>query len=87
MDKHKNTAAVINRLSRAIGHLTAVKNMVMAERDCSEILMQLSAVKAEIVNTSKVILKDHLDHCIIDAVKENDEIAMEQIKAAIDKLL
>lgn len=85
--EHEHTKAVLNRLSRAIGHLTAVKNMVENGRDCSEVLIQLSAIKSEIVNTSKVILKDHIDHCIIDAVKENDENAIEELKSAIDKLL
>lgn len=37
--KHK----VINRLSRAIGHLNKVKQMVQDDADCSEILIQLSA--------------------------------------------
>lgn len=85
--EHEQTKAVLNRLSRAIGHLTAVKNMVENGRDCAEVLIQLSAIKSEIVNTSKVILKDHIDHCIIDAVKENDENAIEELKSAIDKLL
>ena len=87
MEKHEHTTAVLNRLSRAIGHLNAVKTMIENGRDCSEVLIQLSAVKSEITNTSKVILKDHLDHCIANAVKENNEMTIEQLKAAIDKLL
>ena len=74
-------------MSRAIGHMNAVKKMVEDGRDCSEVLIQLSAVRSEITNLSKVILKDHIDHCIIDAVKENDEAAIEQLKGAIEKLL
>ena len=48
MHTHKNTQAVLNRMSRAIGHMTAVKRMIEEDRDCSEILIQLSAVKSEI---------------------------------------
>ncbi len=48
---HENTTAVINRLSRAIGHLEAVKRMVEEGRDCSEVLVQLAAVKSAINNT------------------------------------
>ena len=87
MEKHEHTKAVLNRMSRAIGHMNAVKKMVEDGRDCSEVLIQLSAVRSEITNLSKVILKDHIDHCIIDAVKENDEAAIEQLKGAIEKLL
>ena len=84
---HKHTKAVLNRMSRAIGHMNAVKKMIEDRRDCSEVLIQLSAIKSEITGVSKVILKDHIDHCIVDAVKENDEDAIENLKGAIDKLL
>ena len=47
---HTNTKAVLNRLSRTIGHLEAVKRMVEDGRDCSEVLIQLSAVKSAINN-------------------------------------
>lgn len=84
---HEHTKAVLNRMSRAIGHMNAVKKMIEEGRDCSDVLIQLSAIKSEITGVSKVILKDHIDHCIVDAVKENDENAIENLKGAIDKLL
>ena len=48
---HANTKAVLNRLSRAIGHLESIRRMVEDGRDCSEVLVQLSAVKSAINNT------------------------------------
>ena len=84
---HEHTKAVLNRMSRAIGHMNAVKKMIEDGRDCSDVLIQLSAIKSEITGVSKVILKDHIDHCIVDAVKENDEDAIENLKGAIGKLL
>ena len=87
MEKHEHTKAVLNRMSRAIGHMNAVKKMIEEGRDCSEVLIQLSAIRAEIMNASKVILKDHIQHCIVDAVKENDEKTIENLKGAIEKLL
>ena len=84
---HEHTKAVLNRMSRAIGHMNAVKKMIEDGRDCSDVLIQLSAIKSEITGVSKVILKDHIDHCIVDAVKDNDEDSIEQLKGAIDKLL
>ena len=84
---HEHTKAVLNRMSRAIGHMNAVKKMIEEGRDCSDVLIQLSAIKSEITGVSRVILKDHIDHCIVDAVKDNDEDAIENLKGAIDKLL
>ncbi|MGX8797773.1 metal-sensing transcriptional repressor [Fusibacter sp. JL298sf-3] len=84
---HKQTKSVLNRLSRASGHLDSVKRMVEDGRDCSEVLVQLSAVIAALKNTSKVILKDHIETCIVDAVETGDETALESLNKAIDQLL
>ena len=43
--------AISNRLAKAIGHLESVKRMVEDGRDCSDVLIQLAAVKAAINNT------------------------------------
>lgn len=84
---HAHTKAVINRLSRAIGHLESVKRMVEDGRDCSEVLIQLAAVKSALNNTGKVILKDHIEHCIVDAVQDGDMEAINQLNKAIDQFM
>ncbi len=84
---HTHTKEVSNRLARAIGHLQKVKQMVDSGEDCSEVLVQLAAVKSAINNTGKVILKDHLEHCIVHAVEDGDEQMLEELNEAIDKFL
>lgn len=84
---HENTKAVLNRLSRAIGHLESVKKMVEDGRDCSEVLVQIAAVRSAINNIGKVILEDHIRHCIVDAVEENDQQAIENLCQAIEKFI
>ena len=80
---HTNTKAVLNRLSRAIGHLESIKRMVEDGRDCSEVLIQLAAVRSALGNTGKVILEDHINHCIVDAVEHGDMQAVEELNKAI----
>ena len=84
---HTHTKAVVNRLSRAIGHLTSVRGMVEQGRDCSEVLVQLAAVRSAINGVCEVILKDHLEHCIDDAVKKGDMTALTELKYAVELLL
>ena len=84
---HTNTKNVLNRLSRSIGHLNAVRNMVEDGRDCSEVLIQLSAVRSAINGICKVILKDHIDHCIVDAVKTGDMETINELNHAIEMLM
>ena len=78
---------VSNRLARAIGHLQKVKQMVDDDEDCSDVLIQLAAVKSEINNTGKVILKDHMEHCIVHAVEDGDTEMIDELNAAIDKFM
>ena len=84
---HENQKAVINRLARAIGHLEKVKRMVEDGADCSEVLVQLAAVRSAIDNTGKVILQDHMRHCMVDAVAAGDQEAIEDLCKAIDKYM
>lgn len=84
---HAHTKAVLNRLSRAIGHLESIRRMVEDGRDCTEVLVQLSAVKAAINNTGKVILQDHIEHCIVDAVESGDKKALDELSMAIDRFI
>lgn len=84
---HTQTKAVLNRMSRIIGHMEAIKTMVEDGRDCAEVLVQISAVRSALNGVGKVILKDHIEHCIVDAVKENDVETIDELKKAIDKFL
>ena len=84
---HQHTRAVVNRLARAIGHLESVRKMVEDGRDCSEVLVQLAAVRSALNNTAKVILKDHVEHCLADAVESGDMEAIEQLNRAIEQFM
>lgn len=84
---HANTKSVLNRLARAIGHLESIKRMVEDGRDCTEVLIQLSAVKSALNNTGKIILQDHIEHCIVDAIESGDHEALEELNKAIDQFV
>ncbi|MEG0775431.1 metal-sensing transcriptional repressor [Clostridium sp.] len=85
--EHENTKAVVNRLSRAIGHLESVKRMVEDGKDCSEILIQIAAVKSAVNNIGKIILQDHINNCVVDAVETGDKKVLEDLNSAIEKFI
>ena len=84
---HENQKAVLNRLARAAGHLEKVRRMVEEGHDCSEVLVQLAAVRSALDNTGKVILQDHIRHCMVDAVEAGDETAIDELCEAVNKFL
>ena len=84
---HENKKAVLNRMSRIIGHMQSVKNMVENDRDCSEVLIQLSAINSAIQSVSRVVLKEHLSTCIVEAVREGNYESIDELNGAIDKFM
>lgn len=84
---HESTKAVLNRMNRAIGHMEAVKTMIEDGRDCSEVLIQIAAVRSAINNIGKIILEDHINHCLVDAIETGDEQVLKDLNEAINKFV
>ena len=84
---HTQTKAVLNRMSRLIGHMESIKKMVEEGRDCSEVLIQLSAVHSALQGVGKVILKDHIEHCLVDAMDSGDTAEIEELNKAIEQFM
>jgi CsoR family transcriptional regulator, copper-sensing transcriptional repressor len=85
---HKQRKNARDRLVRAEGHLRGVIKMIDEEKECPDILIQIAAVRAALDKAGVVILEDHLEHCLVEAVKSGDiEPQLEDLKAALEKLL
>ena len=75
------------RISKAIGHLQHVKLMIENDEDCSDVLMQLAAVRSAINSLGKEIITEHVEHCISHAIEDGDTQALEDFKGAIKKFV
>ncbi len=86
--QHKQTKAIINRLSRIEGHVRSIKTMVEEGRDCADVLIQLAAVRSAIEKTGRVVLEDHLESCLFHAgvLQDDNEIWLD-LKEALDVYL
>lgn len=69
-EKHLHTAHpdVLKRLKRATGHLQNVIAMIESQRACVDVAQQLHAVERAICAAKKVVIHDHLDHCLEQVV-------------------
>ncbi|MGD0804193.1 MAG: metal-sensitive transcriptional regulator [Candidatus Bathyarchaeia archaeon] len=85
---HKQRKNVRDRLVRAEGHIRGIIKMIDEEKECPDILIQIAAVKAAIEKAGEIILEDHIEHCLIEAVKSGDiEPQLEELKTALQKLI
>lgn len=69
---HQNHNAIINRLKRAHGHLHSIIKMLEEERDCNEIARQLYAVEKSVEKAKRILIADHIDHCLSDILETED---------------
>lgn len=72
------------RLASIEGHIRGIRQMVKDEKDCTEILIQLSAVEAAIKKASKFLLKNHIEHCVRDGVENGDMSVLDRLEEALD---
>ena len=85
---HKNQKQVANRLARVEGQVRGVRQMVLEGRDCSEVLLQIAAVRKALDSAAKVVLKDHLEHCLIHSVENHkSEDFMKDLQKALDHFI
>ena len=61
---HASHPDLVKRLKRAEGHLRHVVGMIEAGRPCTEIALQLQAVERAVTAAKRVLIHDHIDHCL-----------------------
>lgn len=74
-----------NRLATIEGHIRGVRQMIADGKDCSDVLLQLSAIESSVQKVSKAILKNHIDHCIKESVIDGDLSALDRLNEVLDK--
>jgi DNA-binding FrmR family transcriptional regulator len=67
-EQHQRTA--LNRLKTVRGHLEGVIAMVDEERYCPDIMKQVSALQASLERVNRILLQNHLETCVNEAVAE-----------------
>ncbi len=75
--------SVVNRLRTARGHLDAVLRMVEEDAYCPDVMKQLSAVQGQLERANRLVLRNHLETCVADAMREGrvEEIVDELMEA------
>jgi len=73
------------RLARIEGQVKGIRNMVQSDRYCVDILLQLSAVISALKKVEDLVMENHLNTCVVDAIRsDNDAGREEKIKELMD---
>ena len=65
---HPSHPDILKRLKRAEGHLRTIVEMMEASRSCLEVAQQLHAVEKAVNAAKKLLVHDHIDHCLEHAI-------------------
>jgi len=85
---HTKTRRIINRLARIEGHVAAVRTMLEEGRSCPDVLTQIAALRAALDQVARLVLEDHLAHCVIDAARRgNPRRRLADLNAALQCFL
>lgn len=88
MGEHKQTRQVVSRMARIEGHVRAVKRMVEEGRPCAEVLVQIAAVRSALDRAAKMLLADHMEHCVLDSSRGgNPKKLLAELRGALERFI
>jgi len=71
MSEHKQHEDIVKRLKRARGHIDSIVEMLEKDENCLKVAQQLKAVESAITQAKKILIHQHIDHCLEKSIKEN----------------
>lgn len=71
-------AKALARLKRIEGQVRGIHRMIDEERYCADILTQISSVQEALRGVSKLMMRNHLEHCVTDALRSGDRLEAER---------
>ena len=79
---------VLGRLRRIEGQVRGVQKMVEEDRYCIDVLTQVGAVKAALDGVALLLLQDHTEHCVVEAIQAGDgEVKIRELNEAVERLV
>ena len=86
-EPHSYRNDVILRLSRLIGHLESIRTMVDQNRECVDVITQLSAVRSALNSVVRIILSEHITDHVVRAAGRADREDLAELGKLVDRIL
>ena len=81
---NEDRTAMVRRLKSIEGHVRGIERMVEEDTYCIDVIQQIRAVQAALDKVADLTLRDHLDTCVVEAVRGDDADARERV---LDEIL
>jgi DNA-binding FrmR family transcriptional regulator len=88
VSQHKRRKEVLDRLARIEGYVRGLRKLVEEDKDCPQILIRVAAIRAALSKVSRIVLEDHVETCMKEAVKSGEaEQSIVELKEVLSKYL
>ena len=86
---YKNDKQLVqDRLRRIEGQVRGLQKMVDEDRYCIDVLTQVSAVKSALESVALLLLADHTEHCVAEAIRAGDgDAKVKELNSAVQRLV
>ena len=78
--KHRTHPEIVKRLRRVEGQVHSIIKMIEAERSCIDVAQQFAAATSALTNAKSTFIRDHIDHCLIDAVGPDGRQQLDELR-------
>ena len=76
-----------HRLNRIEGQVKGVKAMLVSDAYCTDILVQVQAVRSALSSFAKELLSQHIRTCVADGIKEGRDDVVDELVAVVGRLM
>jgi DNA-binding FrmR family transcriptional regulator len=84
----KDKKQIESRLSRIEGQVRGLRKMVDEDRYCIDVLTQVSAVQSALESVALLLLRDHTEHCVAEAIRSGDGgDKVRELSEAVERLV
>lgn len=87
MRSEEEKRALVNRLSRIEGQVRGIKEMLLDDKYCVDILTQTSAISSAINSFAREILESHIRSCVAEGVRSGDDEKIEELIKTIERFI
>lgn len=81
----KDQELIKKYINIAKGQLDGIIKMIDEDRYCLDVSDQLMATRALLKKTNNLILKNHIDHCVRNAIENGDNDKIDEVIKALEK--
>lgn len=75
-----------SRMNKIKGQINGVEKMIDSDRECEDVLIQLSAINSALNAVRKIIVEEHISHCVVEGIKNgNEEMVVKNLNKILDQ--